>query len=320
MRYTMFSAGQGSFRTAKIDRLLHPDEPSGLVFTDVLYEDADAYRFLIEAAASVYDRPPPNWLPHAEDFPDYRVDESVPIEEYAGNPAWRAFLQEIRERTAETIPELIWLVEGRDPWEVFRDERYLGNTRADPCSKYGKREMLDKWRALACDPAVDVFLVGIGDHEKHRFHGGKGRPGIRARMAALGWNYEAPLIAVDDAAHDAPSGTLHLAYSPLDQLGLRPPRLYAKGYMHNNCGGFCVKAGLAHWQNRWRVDPERYAYDAMMERKIRNYLTTGKATILRDRRGGKTKPLSLDAFAERCAGPTIEYQPGESGCGCMVDG
>lgn len=319
-RYTMFSAGQGSFRTAKIDRVLHPAADHRLVFTDVLYEDADAYRFLIEGALDVFGRKA-DWVPAAEDFPDYRVDEAVPIEEYAGNPEWRAFLQQLRERAADAVPELIWLVEGRDPWEVFRDERYLGNTRADPCSKYGKREMLDRWRALVCDPADDVFLVGIGDHEKHRFYGGKGRPGILARMAERGWRYEAPLISIDDnpAWRDLPPGTLALAYSPLEELGIAPPRLYAKGYMHNNCGGFCVKAGLAHWQNRLRVDPERYAYDAMMERKIRNYLTTGKATILRDRRGGKTKPMSLDVFAARAAGPTIEYEPGSSGCGCMLD-
>lgn len=311
----MFSAGQGSYRTAKIDRVQHPAADSGLVFTDVLYEDADAYRFLIEGALDVYGRAA-SWVPAVEDFPDYRVDESVPIESYAGNPAWRAFLAQLRDRAAEAVPELVWLVEGRDPWEVFRDERYLGNTRADPCSKYGKRETMDRWRAANCDPAVDVFLVGIGDHEQHRFNGGKGKPGIAARMAEKGWRYEAPLLGDPTAV----AGLLSLFYAPLEALGIASPRLYAKGYMHNNCGGFCVKAGLAHWQNRLRVDPERYAYDAMMERKIRNYLTTGKATILRDRRGGKTKPMSLDAFAARAAGETIEYEPGSSGCGCMLDG
>ena len=50
-RYTMFSGGEGSYRAAKIDRALHPESPYGLVFTDTLYEDADTYRFLIEAAA-----------------------------------------------------------------------------------------------------------------------------------------------------------------------------------------------------------------------------------------------------------------------------
>lgn len=117
-RYTMFSAGQGSYRTAKIDRALHPEVDSGLVFTDVLYEDADAYRFLIEGALDVYGRTA-TWVPAAEDFPDYRVDESVPIEQYAGNPEWRAFLAQLRDRAAEAVPELVWLVEGRDPWEVF---------------------------------------------------------------------------------------------------------------------------------------------------------------------------------------------------------
>ncbi|PUB13732.1 hypothetical protein, partial [Novosphingobium sp. GV079] len=134
-RYTMFSAGQGSFRAAMIDRRRHPIAEFGLVFTDTLYEDADAYRFLIEGAAMVTGRRL-NWTVKAEDFPDYRVPEDVPIEEYRGNPEWRAFLADLRAHAIDAIPELIWLVEGRDPWEVFRDRRFLGNSGvADPCSE-----------------------------------------------------------------------------------------------------------------------------------------------------------------------------------------
>jgi hypothetical protein len=322
----MFSAGQGSFRAAKIDQLLHPEASHRLVFTDVLYEDADAYRFLIEAAANIYGRSVP-WVPAAEDFPDYRVDASVPIEDYAGNPDWRRFLSQLKDRAAETLPELIWLVEGRDPWETFRDERFLGNSRVDPCSKFGKRETLDRWRKANCDPANDVFLVGIGEHERHRFAGGRGAAGIRARMAETGWAYEAPLIAADEAISNAgpralPSGALRILYDPLEDLGLRTPRLYGLGYVHNNCGGFCVKAGHAHYQNRLKVQPERFAYDAIMEEKLRVYLGAD-VSMLTDRSGGLGKrPMTLDAFARRLiADPAAkyEYEPGSSGCGCMID-
>lgn len=89
-------------------------------------------------------------------------------------------------------------------------------------------------------------------------------------------------------------------------------------YSHNNCGGFCCKAGQAHYANRFRVQPERFAYDAMMERKLRAYL--GDYAMLTDRRGGDKKPMSLDAFAKRLIEDpttTFEVLPGESGCGCM---
>jgi len=307
----MFSAGGGSYRAAKLDRKAHPDAPFRLVFTDTLYEDADAYRFLIEGAADVIGRKL-NWTVRAEDFPDYRVADDVPIEEYRGNPEWRAFLADLRERAASALPELIWLVEGRDPWEVFRDERFVGNSRVDPCSKFIKRARLDAWRKAACIAARDRFVVGIGEHEKHRYDDGKGG-GLGPRMAKEGWRYEAPLLGQPEL-----NPSLWMAAA-----GIAPPRLYAMGYMHNNCGGFCCKAGHAHWQNRAEVQPDRFAYDAMMERKVRAYLGDARATMLNDRRGGTRKrPLSLDAFAHRlAANPATRYAyaPGESGCGCMLD-
>lgn len=317
-RYTMFSAGQGSFRAAMIDRRRHPDAEFGLVFTDTLYEDADAYRFLIEGAAQVLGRRL-NWTVRADDFPDYRVPDDTPIEEYRGNPEWRAFLADLRARTLDALPELVWLVEGRDPWEIFRDRSFIGNSGVDPCSEVAKRIAFANWRAEHCHRVgelfgpPDLFIVGIGDHEAHRFYGDKKGPGIRARNAADGWICEAPLLS------EPLDGEHSLFYAPLGQIGPSEPRLYGLGYMHNNCGGFCCKAGQAHWANRFRVQPERYAYDAMMERKVAAYLGADVA-MLTDRRGGDKKPMTLDSFADRLrAEPseTYEYAPGESGCACM---
>jgi hypothetical protein len=319
----MFSGGAGSYRAAKIDRARYPDAEFGLVFTDTLYEDADTYRFLIEAAADVLDRRL-NWSVTAEDFPDYRVSDDVPIEEYSGNADWRAFLAELRARAAEALPELTWLVDGRDPWEVFRDERFLGNNGRDPCSKILKRLQSDDWRTGHCRRVgelfgpPDVFAVGIGFHERHRFDDRAGG-GIGPRNLADGWLYHAPLIEAEAALNAG--GQDHLAYllAPLEEFGLRTPRLYGQGYVHGNCGGFCVKAGMAHWANRFRVQPERFAYDAMMERKIAAFLNADVAMLV-DRRGGDKTPMRLDTFASRLRaepGSTYEYLPGESGCGCM---
>lgn len=319
-RYTMFSAGDGSFRAAMIDRKRHPSAEFGLVFTDTLYEDADAYRFLIEGAAQVLDRPL-NWAVTADDFPDYRVSEDTPIEAYAGNPEWRAFLADLRARAADALPELTWLVGGRDPWEIFRDEHFLGNSNIDPCSKLAKRKIADAWRIGSCHregelfAPADHFAVGIGDHEAHRFDDGAGG-GLGPRMSADGWLYHAPLLT------EPQPGEFELFYAPLEAIGPTPPRLYGLGYKHNNCGGFCCKAGHAHWQNRFIIQPDRFAYDAMMERKLIAFLGQDVA-MLADRRGGEGKrPMSLDSFEERLrADPSVTFdqQPGESGCGCMTE-
>ena len=320
-RYTMFSGGEGSYRAAKIDRARHPDARYGLVFTDTLYEDADTYRFLIEAAADVFGRRL-NWSVDVDAAPDYRVPDDTPIEEYRGNPEWRAWLADLRARTAEAIPELIWLVEGRDPWEIFRDRRFLGNSQVDLCSRIAKRELADAWAMGHCHRMgelygeADTFAVGIGSDERHRFDDGAGG-GVGPRKAEDGWLYHAPLIEAEDAEEH-----LSLLFAPVDELGVRGQRMYRQGYKHGNCGGFCIKAGMAHWANRFRVAPERFAYDAIMERKLGALL--GKPiSMLTDRSGGGGKrPLTLDAFARRLIaqpGQRYEYQPGESGCGCMTD-
>jgi hypothetical protein len=309
----LFSFGGASWRSARIWQKTNPGCPLRLVFTDVLYEDADTYRFGLQAAANVFGRKA-DWVPAAEDFPDYRVAEDVPIEEYAGNPLWRAFLRQLRLRAQEEIPELVWLSAGRDPWEIFRDQRYLGNSRRDPCSKLGKRMVLDKWLAIAADPEIDILIYGIGEHEKHRFEDTDkdgNLTGIRPRLEAKGWIAEAPLIGLPEIN---PTWHMH-------QEGLRPARNYALGYLHDNCGGFCIKAGKAHYQNRRRVHAERYAYDAMMERKFVAWL--GKpVTILTEVVGRKKRQLSLADFGTRMeAEPeiTYDYEQGESGCGCMLD-
>lgn len=310
-----FSLGGGSWLTARVVQreLVNPGDEHVLLFADTLYEDADAYRFGIEAAANIFDRRV-RWVPAAEDFPDYRVAADVPIEEYTGNPAWRAFLAQLRDRAAEEIPELVWLVEGRDPWEVFRSERLLGNSRFDPCSKFIKRKTLDRWFNEQCDPAQTIRYYGIGTGEKHRYDNGEGG-GLRPRMEAMGWRAEAPLIG---RVEGDLSPLLYMSYQHL-----KPPRLYGLGYQHNNCGGLCVKAGHRHWRLRHDVQPERFAYDAMMEEKIRVFLGAD-VSFLTDRRGGTgKKPFTLAALAERLGAepqqPIPDPEPGENGCGCVIE-
>ncbi|WP_218018040.1 hypothetical protein [Sphingomonas azotifigens] len=164
-RYTMFSAGQGSFRADMIDRVMHPKVERALVFTDTLYEDADAYRFLVEAAALLTGRRV-NLTVRAEDFPDYRVPEDVPIEEYGGNPEWRAFLADLRDRTMDAIPELIWLVEASLDLSVrwlrkLRRRKGLRGVRFMLAVQNGMEagKMLGRVKRIVCQ-RVGIFIGG----------------------------------------------------------------------------------------------------------------------------------------------------------------
>ena len=90
------------------------------------------------------------------------------------------------------------------------------------------------------------------------------------------------------------------------------------GFPHNNCGGFCVKAGQAHFKHLLEQMPERYAYHENKEQELRSYLDKDVA-ILRDRRGGTTKPLTLKDLRLRLVndGEVDPYDWG--GCGCFSE-
>ncbi len=300
----MFSAGAGSWAAAK--RVADHAGPDNLrlLFTDTLMEDPDAYRFLLEGAADVFDirlsdkMKIPSW----SEFPDFR-DRSN----------WKGYLLELRREATRHIPGLVWLMDGRDPWEIFFDERFLGNSRRDPCSKILKRRAADRWLVQNCDPRDTTCYVGIDFTEAHRFDDGRGG-GLGPRRASEGWRYEAPLCSEPYLAKWNIMEMIRAA-------NLTAPRLYSLGFSHNNCHGFCVKAGHAHYRLLHQKLPEVYAYHERKEQKIRAFL--GKdVSILADRRNdGRKKPLTLLAFRKR-----IEDSPDESidendygGCGCFVD-
>lgn len=197
---------------------------------------------------------------------------------------------------------LIRIAEGRDPWRVFHDERFLGNRRVDPCSRVLKRELGDRWLAANYDLTDTTVYVGIDWSEEHRF--------MRLAKRREPWHYEAPMC-------EAPYLTKPMMLDSLKAEGIQPPRLYGMGFAHNNCGGFCIKAGVGHFTRLYRQLPDRFAFHEAKEQEIRAYL--GKdVSILRDRQNGEYHPLTLRALRERLE---QGYQPDMfdlGGCGCYV--
>lgn len=210
------------------------------------------------------------------------------------------------EAAANVGAPLVRLTEGRNPWHVFFDERLLGNSSKDPCSKLLKRQIADRWLIENCDPANTVVYVGIDWSEEHRF------TGLRDRRAADGWRYEAPLC-------EAPYISKADMMTWLKQEGIEAPRLYTLGFSHNNCGGFCVKAGQGHFANLLRTMPKRYAKHEALEQAIRVYL--GKdVSILTDRSGdGEKKPMTLRELRLRIESGAQVDMFDQGGCGCFVE-
>ena len=209
----------------------------------------------------------------------------------------------LNEASADIGVPVTILADGRTPWDVFFDERFLGNSRIDPCSKLLKRKLLNRWHEENCDPADTIIHVGLSWDEGHRLDG------FSERMRP--WEVSAPLCT---PPYLTKNDILRLAQG----RGLQPPRLSLEGFPHNNCGGFCVKAGQEQFRKLLMLHPERYAFHEQKEREIRVYLDADIA-ILRDRRDGMTKPLTLEAFRLRVEGgqqtDTFEW----GGCGCAID-
>jgi len=202
---------------------------------------------------------------------------------------------------------LVTIADGRTPWETYKDSRFLGNSRLDPCSRILKREMADRWLKDNCDPRDTTVYVGIDWTEEHRF------TKLKAIREAQGWRYEAPLCQ-----EPLISGKADL-FAELAACNIKPPRLYALGFSHNNCGGFCCKAGQGHFANLLEKLPERYAFHEAKEQEMREFL--GKdVSMLTDRSGdGKKKPLTLKDFRIRVENGAKVDKHEVGGCGCFSD-
>jgi len=277
------SGGVGSFSAARRYVDQYGSDELELLFTDTLCEDQDAYRFLIAGAANLFGIDlPSGFLPAIDQFPRWE-----------DRAAYKAFVLALAARTMLLMPRFHWIADGRDVWDIYEHERFLGNSRTDPCSKVLKRQAADRWLRDNCDPKLTQVIVGIDYEEIERFEGRpeRGILGLRVRMAEQGWSFVAPLC-------DRPLLSWKMRQDRLRDEGLWLPRLNALGFSHNNCGGFCCKGGQGHWKLMLRVFPERYGYAERREQEIRDLL--GDVSMLTDRRGGDgKKPLTLAALRTR---------------------
>lgn len=320
MRHVVnYSGGEASWYAAELVAEEHGTCDLTLLFADVFVEAPDLYRFLIESAASVFRLPrPDSLLARARALPPLREIE-----------ARKAALKELARDAMRHVPGLVWVAEGRTPWEVFRDVKFIGNSRVDPCSRILKRDFLGRWVAANCDPAETVLYFGLDANEAHRLEAVRERHNphwtllrlLSYLMFAQGglyfvptlrtvWRCESPLLNRD----------IFKEYlrNTAEQMGLRRSESYDLNVGHDNCSNACVKAGQGAWLVTLKKRPEVYAYAESEEAETRAHIGRDDVAVLRDRAGGETAPLSLTAFRERVeAGAQVDmFDLG--GCGCGV--
>lgn len=211
----------------------------------------------------------------------------------------------LRESAENVGGQLVTVTDGRTPFEVFKDNRFLGNARLANCSKFLKQKPCRDWLEAHCDPETTTLYVGIDWSEVHRI------PAI-----VKGWDpypVECPMA-------ERPFLDKGAVLDWLKAEGVAPPVAYADGFGHNNClAQGCVRGGQAYWATMLRERREAYLQTEAQELDLRDFLDKDVA-MLRDRTGGTSTPLTLQEFRERIEVQPSPFDKDEWGdCGCFVD-
>lgn len=273
--------------------------------------------------------------------------------------------------------------QGMDIWEVFRQQRFLGNSRIDPCSKFLKRVPLRKslekeypvYKCNSClnswekgDATLNVIEFGgeieeikICDHcykndkayseALDRFNAGTVDESLdetqlrvvaklfkgRIERASLDGRFVRVVLGMDiiqdcDRLFRAEmywkpfNVWFPLAEEPyvnkidiiegLRKQGVGAPRLYAEGFEHNNCGGFCVKAGMGQMAHLYKRMPERFLYHEQKELEFQEFIGE-EVTILSQTTKGVRRNLSLRELRMRIdEGEDFSFSKGMA-CACL---
>jgi hypothetical protein len=201
--------------------------------------------------------------------------------------------------------EYLCIQEGRDVWEVFFDSKYMGNSRFCGGAKTLKQDPFREWLESNYEPDECIVYLGMDWSEEHRH--------TRAIPHWLPYTVKSPMC-------EEPFLSKIDMLDVLREIDIAIPSLYNMGFNHNNCGGFCVKAGHKHFLKLLEKMPERYKYHEEKEQEFRIKFDKD-VSILKNRIGGKTKPLTLKELRERVENKNFEQLDlfDEGGCGCFVD-
>ncbi|TDL57863.1 hypothetical protein E2R60_05140 [Paenibacillus dendritiformis] len=211
----------------------------------------------------------------------------------------------LRESAENLGGELVWLQDGRDPWQVFRDVRWIGNSRVAQCSEHLKQRVAREWIESQFTPDEAILYVGIDWTEIHRM-----------KAITKGWSPYKVLAPMTEPPYWDKQEMLRA----LAKDGIRNPRLYDMGFAHNNCGGFCVRAGQGHFINLLKKKRGLYLYHETKELEMQEYLGRFDISILTRTLNGKDQTLTLRQLREEWEnglGMQIDMDD-IGGCGCFA--
>lgn len=210
----------------------------------------------------------------------------------------------IDETVLEMGVEFVRIAEGRSPFEIFKDQNFLGNSRVANCSKILKQRESKRWIKQNFKPDECILYLGIDWTEEHR-----------TKAPIKNWSpYQ-----VEFPMCEPPFLHKKDMLAELNELGIETPRLYKLGFAHNNCGGFCCRAGQGHFKHALDVMPERFAEWEQMEQEmieqIGKDVSMMKRVVNGEAQTYTLKQLREDAQKDSCQIDMFDI----GGCGCFVE-
>lgn len=200
--------------------------------------------------------------------------------------------------------EFVRVCDGRTPFQVYKDVKFLGNSRVAHCTKLLKTKQAKEWLKNNYSPDECTLYVGIDWTENHR-------------CKAIIENWKP--YTVEFPMCNKPYLTKWDMQNELKSIGIKLPHLYELGFSHNNCGGFCCKAGQGHWAKVLEKMPEKFKYYENQEQEIIKLI--GKdVSMMKKRKNGETYTYTLKQLRE-------DYETDKSqidmcdigGCGCFTE-
>jgi len=229
----------------------------------------------------------------------YGMDSVVPVfadTSYEHADLYR-FLDDCEKHIGQPLERL---KDGRDIWDVFDQAGIMRITSAGGACKASVELKQYPLAKHLEESGCDAIAVGIEFLEPERISAFQDRVPGREVLFPLTVR---PLLSECEIIEEVRS------------WGVKPPTIYDDGYTHNNCGGFCILAGLGQWAANRKRDPQAFEYAAKRERQFTK--ETG-FTVLRDQSGGEVRPYTLDELARDQDSGREFPKDWKSNCNCMV--
>lgn len=292
----------GSFCAAYLETKRIGVDRSVFYFNDTLVEDADLYRFLVQTVCWFHNvKPSYELLGLVYSIPDLWYEEER-----------KSILFSLGKLLEKECKNFFYDADGRNIFDVFYDEKYLANSRVDVCSRILKRD-LSKTFCSAYDPTDWDVVVGFDWAEIHRLE--------RAIPNWEPFTIRSPMCPhqFDDDTNWIPKSKIES--EALKISGIKKPNLYQYGFPHNNCSGFCVKAGLAQFRLLYEEKPAVYRYFELKQEKLHQDLPRTKP-FLKKSINKVVHYLTLKQYREQYLETdselSVEDRYDFGGCGCAI--